>query len=152
MKLPALIAGSCLLLTACASRDIATRPGPGSPPESGELKEVRARWETPIPVGMTEWDFRAWIQADRWAAGWMGPPRTLSAVEARNWAERRATFVGHIHREAGFQEAVARAATLRVYSCQGIPSTGYQFTVLCAEDGGGDWRVVYRAVRERSCF
>lgn len=101
---------------------------------------------------MTEREFRAWIQADPWAAGWMGPPRTLSAVEARNWAERRASFVGHIHREAGFQAAIAQASKLRVYSCQGIPSTGHQFTVLCAEDADGEWRVVYRAVRERPCF
>lgn len=82
----------------------------------------------------------------------MGPPRTLPAVEARKWAERRAAFVGHIHLEAGFQQAIEQASKLRVYSWQGIPSTGYQFTVLCAEDGGGEWRVVYRAVRERSCF
>jgi hypothetical protein len=90
---------------------------------------------------MSEREFRAWIQADRWASGWMGPPRTLSAGEVRAWATRRA-----------FQSAVAQAATFHVYSCQGIPSTGHQFTVLCAEDSVGEWRVVYRAVRERPCF
>lgn len=152
MKPWAIAAGACFLLSACASRKLDPPPETATQPESADFREARALWEAPIPCGMSEREFWAWIEADCWASGWMGPPRTLSAGEVRAWAMRRAEFVGHIHQEAAFQSAVAQAATFRVYSCQGIPSTGHQFTVLCAEDSVGEWRVVYRAVRERPCF
>ena len=149
MKSAVVAFGMMALFSACATDRGQSKGGYAS---DRHTTEARAHWEQIIPEGMAEEEFRQLIQEDSWASGWMKLPRTMSAAELSEWARKRGGFVGHIHREAAFQEAVGEADVFHVYSCQGIPSTDSQMTVVFAADDAGVWRVVYRAVRQRPCF
>ena len=145
-----------LALTGCATRrEVGVSSGAATKrePLPDSWSAERSRWEQLIRVGITEEELLRIIRQDSWASMWMDkPPRTMQGAEMLRWAESRAVFVGRIHQDQAFRSAVAKSGPYYLYSHQGVPSTTSQMTVVCAVDGDGAWRVVYRAVRKRPCI
>jgi hypothetical protein len=103
-------------------------------------------WEDQIKLGMTESDVQT-VVGRRYRS-----PRPMSRSECLAWSKEQAAFVGNIHKDDSFLNAVEQERSYRIYSRQGIPTTAHQMVVVFSLDPTDCWRVIYRAVRSRPCY